>query len=192
MNRWWWVRHGPTHEKAFVGHRDVPADLSDAAVIARLDAHLPRPALLVSSDLLRARQTADVLARGRNRLAHEPAFREFDFGAWDGLTFDAVAERDPELSRAFWEDPAAAVPPGGEGWHDVAARVAEGVARLSAAHPGADIVAVAHIGVILSQVAAAAGEPPSRAVTRKISNLSVTTIIIGPDGAELGSVNHLP
>ena len=29
--RLWWVRHGPTHEKAFCGWRDVPADLSDHA-----------------------------------------------------------------------------------------------------------------------------------------------------------------
>ena len=33
--RLWWVRHGPTHEKAMTGWRDVPADLSDTAAIAR-------------------------------------------------------------------------------------------------------------------------------------------------------------
>ncbi|PHR02026.1 MAG: histidine phosphatase family protein, partial [Sulfitobacter sp.] len=38
MTIWHWVRHGPTHEKAFVGWRDVPADLSDTAQIARLNA----------------------------------------------------------------------------------------------------------------------------------------------------------
>ena len=47
VTRFWWVRHGPTHEKAFVGWRDVPADLSDHAAIARLDAHLPQGAVLV-------------------------------------------------------------------------------------------------------------------------------------------------
>ena len=59
--------------KAFVGWRDVPADLSDGAALARLDAALPRPALLVSSDLVRASATADMLAAGRDRLAHAPA-----------------------------------------------------------------------------------------------------------------------
>ncbi|MFT7136552.1 MAG: alpha-ribazole phosphatase, partial [Akkermansiaceae bacterium] len=51
MTTWHWVRHGPTHEKTLVGWRDVPADLSDHAQIARLNAHLPRDAILVSSDL---------------------------------------------------------------------------------------------------------------------------------------------
>ena len=52
MTTWLWVRHGPTHEKTFVGWRDVPADLTDAAQIARLNAHLPQEALLISSDLI--------------------------------------------------------------------------------------------------------------------------------------------
>ena len=34
MTVWHWVRHAPTHETAFVGWRDVPADLSDRARIA--------------------------------------------------------------------------------------------------------------------------------------------------------------
>ena len=36
MTTWHWVRHGPTHQKSFVGWRDVPADLSDHAQIERL------------------------------------------------------------------------------------------------------------------------------------------------------------
>ncbi|MDX5383564.1 MAG: histidine phosphatase family protein, partial [Rhodobacterales bacterium] len=29
MTRFFWLRHGPTHQKVFTGWRDVPADLSD-------------------------------------------------------------------------------------------------------------------------------------------------------------------
>ena len=54
MTRFHLVRHGPTHEKTFVGWRDVPADLSDHAAIARLHEGLPQDALVVSSDLIRA------------------------------------------------------------------------------------------------------------------------------------------
>ena len=101
MTVWHWVRHGPTHEKAFVGWRDVPADLSDVAQIGRLNSVLPQEALLVSSDLIRASATADAVALGRERLPNDPGLREFNFGDWDGLTFDVVAERDPELSRLY-------------------------------------------------------------------------------------------
>ena len=63
MSRIFWVRHGPTHAKAMVGWTDLPADLSDAARLARLTDHLPSDALVISSDLSRAAATADVIDR---------------------------------------------------------------------------------------------------------------------------------
>ena len=98
----YWIRHAPTHEKAFVGHRDVPADLSDTAQIARLDAALPHDALVVSSDLSRSVDTATAIQGSRTRLPDRAGLREFDFGAWDGLHFAEVAERWPDLSRGYW------------------------------------------------------------------------------------------
>ena len=47
MTTWHWVRHGPTHQKTFVGWRDVSADLSDTAQIARIQAFLPTDALVI-------------------------------------------------------------------------------------------------------------------------------------------------
>lgn len=192
MTTWHWVRHGPTHERAFVGWRDVPADLSDAGAIARLDAHLPRGALLISSDLLRSVATADVLEAGRTRLPHHADLREFHFGEWDGKHHSEVAESHPELSRAYWERPGDVAPPGGESWNEAAARVAKVVDAMSAAHPGADIVAVAHIGVILTQVQRALGASPEEAIGHKIDNLSVTTITRADDGWQVRDINHQP
>lgn len=188
--RLWWVRHGPTHERAFTGWRDVPADLSDAAAIARLDAHLPGGALLISSDLSRASATADVLGKGRQRLPDAPGLREFDFGAWDGMVFDAVAACDPGLSRAFWETPGAIAAPGGECWNDVEARVSGTIDALARAHPGADLVAVAHLGVILTHLGAGAGLTPSEAIAHRIDPLSVTRLDRDGDGWRIVSVNH--
>ena len=155
MTIWHWVRHGPTHEKNFVGWRDVPADLSDAPRLARLNLHLPDDALLVSSDLMRAVHTADALALpSRRRLPHEQGLRELHFGAWDGLHFSEVAARDPDLSRAYWETPGDVMAPEGESWNQTKARVDRVVARINAAHPNAHVIAVAHFGVILTQVEA--------------------------------------
>ncbi|MFA5538721.1 MAG: histidine phosphatase family protein [Gemmobacter sp.] len=192
MTRFWWVRHGPTHQRAFTGWRDVPADLSDRARIARLDAHLPQGAVLVSSDLIRARATADVLTQGRERLPDLPGLREFDFGRWDGMMFDAVAAGYPDLSRAYWEAPGDIAPPGGESWNVAAARVGRAVAALIAAHPGRDIVAVAHLGVILTQVQAALGVPPAEAIGQPIGPLSVTRIEIDGPARRLTAVDHTP
>jgi len=188
---WWWVRHGPTHEKAFVGHRDVPADLSDTAFLKRLAAFLPDTALVVSSDLIRSVTTADAIAAGRPRLPHARALREFDFGVWDGLTFEQVAARDPDLSRAYWEAPGDIAPPGGESWNAAAARIAPFVDALNTAHPGRHIIAVAHFGVILTQIARATGQTPVQALAQKIDTLSVTRVTYGT-GSRAGPINRLP
>lgn len=180
MSGLWWVRHGPTHQTVFTGWRDVPADLSDGAALARLDARLPRGALLVSSDLARAVATADALDRGRTRLAHEPGLREFHFGDWEGLHFDEVARGWPELSRRYWEAPGDIGPPGGESWNAAAARVTGAVAALLHAHPGRDIVLVAHLGAILTQVQAASGRTPASVLSEPVAPLSLSRIAPGP------------
>ncbi len=190
--RWWWVRHGPTHEKAFVGWRDVPADLSDRAAVDRLAAALPRDALVVSSDLRRAVATADAIQGARPRLPDAEALREFDFGAWDGLGFETVAARDPELSRAFWERPGDIAPPGGESWNAVAARVNGFVETLSREAGGRDVIAVAHLGVIMTQLGRALGSA-SAAMGHQIEPLSLTCLARGKgDGWVAECVNRRP
>lgn len=192
MTRFWWVRHGPTHEKAFVGWRDVPADLSDTARLARLDAHLPKGALIVSSDLVRASATAAVLVVGRKALPADPALREINFGAWDGLHWSQASARDPELTRAFWENPGDIAPPEGESWNAVSARVDGFVARMLADHAGRDIVAVAHFGVILTRIQQAGGLTAEAALGHQIEPLSVTQTGYSAAGWYLGDIGTCP
>jgi len=189
---WWWVRHGPTHQKTIVGWRDVPADLSDHIRIQKLNAFLPKDALLVSSDLQRASATADAISDGRTRLPHDPALREFDFGRWDGLGFDKVARLDPTLSRAFWENPGDIAPPGGESWNAVAKRAAPAVEAINSRYAGRNIIAVAHIGIIMTQIQMASGTSPSHAISHKIDNLSVTRLHLQNGVWSVGAINHIP
>ncbi|MEM9432561.1 MAG: histidine phosphatase family protein [Pseudomonadota bacterium] len=191
MTRWWWVRHGPTHAKAFAGWRDIPADLSDGPHLARLAEFLPQDAVLVSSDLVRATATADAIQRARHRLPHERDLREFDFGQWDGRHFKEVSQSHPELSRLYWERPGDIAPPDGESWNDAAARIEPVIARLSQAHAGRDIVAVAHFGTILTQVQKARGISAYDALAQKIDNLSVTCCAFDGQAWTLELVNHL-
>ncbi len=192
MTSWWWIRHGPTHEETFVGWRDVPADLSDRAALARLRAALPPDALLASSDLIRAKATADALAGpGHERLPPTPALREFHFGAWDGLAFEAVASRDPALSRAFWETPGDIAAPGGESWNDVAARVSAWVDAQNRAAPR-HVIAVAHFGVILTQLQRALGVTPAEVLAHRIAPLSLTRLDWDGQGWKVRAINHDP
>lgn len=176
----YWVRHAPTHENTFVGHRDVGADLSDTAQIARLSAALPRNALVVSSDLVRSIDTATAIQAGRTRLPHRTGLREFDFGDWDGMHFSDVTANWPALSRAYWENPGDVAPPNGESWNAAAARVSKDINTLIAQNPRRDIIAVAHFGAILTQVQVAGGITPYRALAHRIDNYSITEIQMRP------------
>lgn len=193
MTTWHWVRHGPTHEKTFVGWRDVPADLSDHAAICRLNDHLPDNALLISSDLSRAAATADVLSSvNRYRLPHSADLRELDFGTWDGKHFSEVAATDPELSRAYWETPGDIVAPKGESWNQAERRISTAVDQLTAENPDRHIIAVAHFGTILTQLQRALRMSPAKVLAYKIDNLSVTQLIFDDAGWHAQSINHCP
>lgn len=189
MTRFWLVRHGPTHEKAITGWRDVPADLSDLAALARLSAYLPENAALVSSDLLRCVATADAIAQSRRRLAPRASLREFDFGRWDGKTFAEVDAMDPDLCRRFWEGDPSATPPDGESWDMVSKRVSGSLIDLAEQQPETDIIVVGHMGMIMTMIGLC-GFRPFEAMGHTIDTLSVTDMTYDGTTWRIGSVNH--
>ncbi len=172
----WWVRHAPTHAKTFIGHTDIPADLSDTGALERLDQYLPKTAEILSSDLLRSVTTADAIANSRTRRPHSAALREMDFGDWEGGDFAKTAAKYPELSKEFWENPGNISPPDGESWNVFSSRVHKEINRIVAHSPPKDIIIVAHFGTILAALQKASGMPSSSVFSFKIGNLSVTKI----------------
>lgn len=189
MTRFVWVRHGPTHAKAFTGWRDIPADLSDTPALMRLSNSLPETAIVVSSDLKRASATASQIQGARERLPDRANLREFNFGDWDGLPFDKVAQMSPKTSRAFWEQPGDVAPPNGESWNALSDRIEADVQRLLAKHPSRDFVIVAHFGVILTQLARARAVTAFEILAQEIAPLSQTIIDITGDTRQALSAN---
>lgn len=190
MTRLFWVRHGPTHAKSMVGWSDLPADLSDKAALMRLHDHLPAEAPVISSDLIRARATADAIAGARRRLPHDRDLREIHFGAWELCGFDTISDQDH--LRAFWEKPGDICPPGGESWHDISARVDRAVTRLTQANDGGDLIVVAHMGAILTQVQKALRLSAYDTFAHRIDNLSVTELHLRDTGWHAAAINHHP
>lgn len=188
VTRFWWVRHGPTHAKTMIGWTDRPADLSDRAALARLSAHLPATAPVISSDLIRAVATADAIGGARPRLPHDPDLRELHFGAWEDRSFAEIDAESPDLIRAFWERPGPTRAPGGEGWHDLSARVTRGADRLLGVAP--DVIVVAHFGAILSQIERATGQTTTEVFAQTIDNLSVTVLTHDAGCWRTGPINH--
>lgn len=177
--RWWWVRHAPTGARGAIGWHDLPADLGDTQRLDALQARLPI-APVISSDLRRARATADRIAGDRPRLPDEPAFRELNFGAWEGLTFDVIAERFPADNQQWLDEQGPARATDGESFDDLSARVAAAVSRRhgQTAVPldGQDIIVVGHMGSILAALRHATGMTARQVLGFKIDTLSVTRL----------------
>lgn len=70
---------------------------------------------IISSGLRRCDTFAGELA-AKIGVQHdiEPRFREIDFGDWEGKEVASVWEDDHERASAFWNNPFAVAPPGGE------------------------------------------------------------------------------
>ena len=174
-----------------LGWSDLPADLSDAGQIARTTEALPAGAPVVSSDLSRAVDTADAISAGRLRLPHDPGLREINFGRWERMAFSEAEAADPDLFRAFYDEPGDARAPEGESWRETSERVGRAADRLAAAHRGGDVIVVSHMGAILSQVQRATGLAPREVFARRIENFAVTELRF--DGRwQAGEINRLP
>lgn len=191
MQRLFLVRHGPTHAKGMIGWSDLPADLSDTAALARLEAYLPDNARVVSSDLIRTVETANAIAGARQRLPNHHTLREMHFGDWENLTFKEVSAHSPDKVRAFYESPGDIAPPNGESWNTLQHRVSPTVDQLLKSDPS-DLIVVCHFGVILSQLQRATRLSSYDTFAQRIDNLSVTEVIFKDDIWTVGVINHCP
>jgi alpha-ribazole phosphatase len=146
------VRHGESalaREQRYAGHLDPPLTPEGRAQVRRLGPRFARLGVrrIFSSDLLRCRETAALLA-GDAEVVETPELRELGFGRWEGLTADECARRDPETYARWLSDPWRVAPPGGEPLDRLAARVRRVLDRLAALHPGSTVALVTHAGPI--------------------------------------------
>ena len=186
------IRHGPTHAKTMVGWSNLPADLSDHAALARLRSALPSDAVMVSSDLIRASATANVIRSGQLRLPHESELREINFGDWELKSLDQINADDPDRVNEFFDNPGTATPPNGENWLEFSARIDAAVDKLMAKHPNKQLIMVVHFGVIIRQIQRAEGASPKRAMRHAIDNLSLSQISFENGKWDIHRINYLP
>jgi probable phosphoglycerate mutase len=110
------------------------------------DRHQPSDYAYVSSPLLRARETMELL---RSELGLDPKayviddrLAEISYGEWEGFTLPQIQARDPGVLQRRERDKWDFRPPGGESYREVAARVAAWYATVRR-----DVVLAAHGGV---------------------------------------------
>jgi probable phosphoglycerate mutase len=133
-------RHGRTAWNAsgrFQGQLDPPLDDTGRAqarhAAQALAGELPAGTLVVTSDLVRARDTAQALADALGTdLRIDPRLREHSLGSWEGLTREDVARDLPE-QYADWTSGRPVRGRGGEDPVEVARRATAALTDLPAA-----------------------------------------------------------
>jgi broad specificity phosphatase PhoE/ribonuclease HI len=183
------LRHGQTElsvERRYSG-RGNPAltDLGrrQAEAAAQYVAKEGGVAAVITSPLQRAHDTAAAAAKALGLdVSVDADLIETDFGAWEGLTFNEAAERDPELHRRWLRDTSES-PPDGESFDAAAERVGRARARIISEHPGETVLVVSHVTPIktLLRIALDAGTSILYRMHLDLASLSIAEFY--PDGA---------
>ena len=160
------VRHGETElhkEKIFLGQTDVHLSeigRKQAANVAKeLSGWKLKEPLLISSDLSRARETAEIIRdnirHGDNQrelalsILEEPGFRELNLGTWDGQYISKIkAERLEEYEKRGLNLLAYKSGYQGENFYDLQYRAMKRLGDYLKEYPSRDLILVAHSGGI--------------------------------------------
>jgi probable phosphoglycerate mutase len=125
-------------------------------------------------------------------------WREFAFGEWEGLTWEEICTRWPDLAQHGSAAAKLYTPEGGESFDAVRARVTDAIADLRS-RSRAHALIVTHAGPLHAMLHAFFGDRQAemaQALAVRFSPASVTRIDVDDDGnADLVSLNdvaHLP
>lgn len=183
------IRHGTTdwnEAGRLQGHSDIPLNARgrrDALAAARrLAAAGIVPAAVYSSDLIRAAETARLIAARRGRrvpVRLDARLRERALGAAEGLT-------RPEAEARYGPGPAGLAAAGAEPLAALVARVDAVMTELAARHPGEDVVVVSHGAALGHWLRRRAGGFPAAEAVPLVNGAVVTV------RREAGAWRYLP
>ena len=147
MKRVYLIRHGlpdfPGGRGMCIGTTDIPMGEKGRAQAVQMAKKLPPVTAVFSSPLTRAVQTAQAIGMPVTILDD---LREMYAGEWDGLTFDEIRQRYPELYAARFHD--LTIPlPGSEDHAKGLARFKGAMEEAAKQSPG-DFAVMAHGGII--------------------------------------------
>ncbi len=148
------IRHAESiwnAEERWQGQADPPLSARGVAQAEAIARELAQQRVdgLLSSDLRRAWQTAEIVGRALGLEARsDPRLRELDVGRWAGLTRSEIEAIDAALLGRFEAEDPAVRAGGAESRAEIRARVRGAFRELAQAHPGERLVVVTHLGVV--------------------------------------------
>jgi alpha-ribazole phosphatase len=153
MSRIYLLRHGePETRGVLLGQSNAGLSAAGRTFVAHLQ--LPRYESVYTSPLRRCLETCIHLNLTPTIL---PELAEITYGEWDGLTWEEIERRWPEIARSKLQDWFGVTPPGGELWSAFEGRVGRALERiLSGPQPA---IVVGHEAVHAVIAARLTGQP---------------------------------
>lgn len=195
------VRHGQTDYNAqqrYQGQIDNPLN---AVGISQAEALRPRLShfklnAVYASDLIRARQTAEIALQGHSSGLQPtllPALREADGGKFEGLTWAEMVAQYPKEVELWQKDRVHHGPPDGENVAQVAERVRQGLDHILKEHsdPEQTVLVVAHGGILAVLLCDLMGVDLNRQWQWRIDTCSISIVDIYPEGPILSLFNDV-
>ncbi len=189
------ARHGETtwnDEARYQGQTDIPLSARGQMEAERLAERLAHESIdaIYTSDLARARDTAQVVARRIDTaLTLEPRLREANLGEWQGLTYEQVRQRyfnDTDPLPAYMVD---SPPPGGECLRQLQVRLMSAIESIATQHDDESVLIVTHGGCLKVLLYTWLGIELSAYWQLRFDSASISEVSLYPIGAIVSRLN---
>jgi alpha-ribazole phosphatase len=190
----WLIRHAATEnmEGRCYGWHDVPLSQDGIGQAENLARQLGRSRLsaVYASPLRRALQTARILAAPHDASVETiQGLAEMHFGDFEGLLYEEIQARFPEIYQQWMDQPTTVHFPNGEDFAKLQLRAREALHSIIGRHIGKSIALVTHAGILRILLADALGIPDSHIFRMAQDYAAVNRIDYGDCGATVKLVN---
>ena len=191
------TRHGQTDWNIagrYQGQSDTPLNETGLRQAEQIAKRLSSETIhaIYSSDLSRAANTAQTIADFHSlEVKKDSRWRELSFGDWEGLTYQEMSARSPNLFEAWMKDPLTISTPNGETLAQLAERVKAAFDEIKEEHADQTVLVVAHSGSLQSLLAVTLGVDLNRYWQFRISQASLSEMNVYEDSVVLNLLNDV-
>ena len=181
------VRHGITEHNSshrFCGHSDVDLSPDGFKQVEKLRDRLANEKIdaIYSSDLKRAVSTAEAFSSGHNvKPVTNPELREIYYGDLEGLTFEEIKSKYPEVAESITNFNLSLSFPGGESFSEFTDRTLRFLEKLNEHTQEETVLIASHGGPLTTLVCELLGIGQSHWRAFHIDNASLSIIHTYPN-----------
>jgi broad specificity phosphatase PhoE len=192
------MRHGETawnRQGRVMGRHPVELSAEGRAQVeaAARFSRMIKPDLIVTSPLVRARQSAEIIAAGLGgqiEVVEDPDLAEVMYGRWEGRTYHELIKDEEYLS--YRKAPLERATPGGETISEVQRRGVNAITRFVAANVDRRVLFVSHGDIIRTVLCYFMNLELKHFHRIRIDNATLSAVRLAGNFAEIKFMNLLP